>query len=685
MAGRRRILPSPAFLAALLALATKGTAEPQVIQFVLTKDDDASSSSQSSKAPVKVSLFYDTNAEVAVRRSLQTAGQYVSQDQVLEVMQSVCMHTEPGSVLSCDRALDRRVSGTGVSAAVQTPLGAPEDIWMKLIQKYIVEQPAGHRRQAAASALISSATQAAVDHSITACKLHGLPSDGVFCMSLLDAWRDHYRESGLKKIAAASLLHLTHRVVDEAGLDASRRMLQSASLVRMAWNAVYEEARLQHIGPQRVADTFARCADAQTSCSACDRCFRAIVAPLDLATTAEANLPRPAATPEQCRDNFLPTFQKLRPVDRWMYWIDGRDQHRGDMAYEDLSGLDKPAYFVSLHGHDLASHEIGAGAYSYLGSLLYAFEQTVQTCSMPLSAELVVQMWVWFMDEIRMSKCDPAKNPADKKNECGRDGGDFRYAGPLNQPTELNRFPVWQIFFRINPGNSLVRWHWVEDAEIFKKSVNGLKLDAYPTKVRKDFIDLGIDEACRTEFERSRNGSLSRDQQVKEYLWGGLVRVVNVYHQQLAAATSRDAVLEAIATLVYQLQNLHFFTGGNSRVAAMVLQRELVLQGFHPSILFNTQGTWTTVNTHFELVELIKEGMRAWKHVTDGYRGGADDDPHLPSPSPWTNETWINDHVRRFPNKVRDLRAPGQLDDDEIHPFYHIEGSTYADLADQYS
>ena len=59
--------PGAFFLAALLALScTGGASEPQVFQFALT---DAPNARQQGSAndPVKVALFYDTHAEVAVR------------------------------------------------------------------------------------------------------------------------------------------------------------------------------------------------------------------------------------------------------------------------------------------------------------------------------------------------------------------------------------------------------------------------------------------------------------------------------------------------------------------------------------------------------------------------------------------------------------------------------------------
>ena len=97
---------------------------------------------------------------------------------------------------------------------------------------------------------------------------------------------------------------------------------------------------------------------------------------------------------EHCRRKVLPVMFRLPVADRWMLFVDGRDHHRGDLAYE--RELTRAKWHTRLHGNELPgwTDELDS---SYLGYWHIAYERIALTCAVPLSAELVVQFLVWLV------------------------------------------------------------------------------------------------------------------------------------------------------------------------------------------------------------------------------------------------------------------------------------------------
>ena len=192
-----------------------------------------------------------------------------------------------------------------------------------------------------------------------------------------------------------------------------------------------------------------------------------------------------------------------------------------------------------------------------------------------------------------------------------------------------------------------------------------------------------------------------------------------------------DAVFVAVCRLVWRLLVMHPFNDGNSRVATAVLHRELVLNGFVPTFMYNTRPEWLEVNTFDDFCKLVTEGMHAWSAAAEAAEEDDDglefddedgvefdDEDGLESDnaaraetaadaetpmypggsSPWLERSFITRHAERFPNNIRRLRRPGTHRkaegrgeagrgeerggeaDPELHPFYIGLGTTYAEL-----
>ena len=97
---------------------------------------------------------------------------------------------------------------------------------------------------------------------------------------------------------------------------------------------------------------------------------------------------------EHCRRKVLPVLFRLPVADRWMLFVDGRDHHRGDLAYE--RGLTRAKWHTRAHGNELPGWTDENDS-SYLGYWHIAYDRIALTCAVPLSAELVVQFLVWLV------------------------------------------------------------------------------------------------------------------------------------------------------------------------------------------------------------------------------------------------------------------------------------------------
>ena len=243
------------------------------------------------------------------------------------------------------------------------------------------------------------------------------------------------------------------------------------------------------------------------------------------------------------------------------------------------------------------------------------------TCSMPLSATLVGQFWIWLR---------------------GDTGVQF------NRATEYTPLAVHERLHSSGGNNMLgamLRGHLL---------VASKNLPPPNSEVFKDCERLGIANRLTEIEDFDGEGSI--------VVWRRLSTAVDRYTRKVAVAMpGSDQALFALCELIYFIQTYHPFVGGNARVATMLLHRELSIHGFHPVLMFNTDAGWLGMgNSLADFVLLVREGLLAWEyavaeqqqlHSDKGTEGAAVDAPPLLA-SPWvTNATLRAQHVSQFPNR----------------------------------
>ena len=501
------------------------------------------------------------------------------------------------------------------------------------------------------------------------------------------------------------------------GIDSGRGMLlNTALLIGTAWDTFFahhlaviqlsmlnkRRRRGQRLLPYSLAHLTA-CSNDLTGCSVCGRCFRSIDVedPMSFPMNRfadyrpERRLPRWVASGasvvaefsraasdgegggaqllERCAAEYLSPFDSaaqhrgrqsgaatgflgLRLQDRWMMFIDGKDHARGPFAYERESPTTLPAWFTGMHGPN-GTTDLWQGNSSYIGLFYRAYDRMLSTCAMPLSVELVAQLWIW----VRGFDTDPGSK--------------------LQQPVAITPYFVHTILH--NGDRDGGSRQTIQADTMLRGFLVGGGYGSFLMhhEIAQQLPDALNDPALRT------NGSIA--------IWNRLVQFVDSYHEELNnIPDGSEEALVAVCRLVYRLMVYHPFMGGNSRVATLLLHRELTLRGFHPVLLFNTNANiLLDARTFGEWVALVKEGLATYQLAIQGYmyagerdherRGtldaeeqsrskgappsnkqerGVDHDVSWALRSPWTHAEVVARHVHQFPHPFpAKIEIPGQF------------------------
>ena len=554
--------------------------------------------------------------------------------------------------------------------------------------------------QPSSTRMVADAVAEAVRVSLRACDAHGLLAHGVACQAVQSRIRVHARALGV-----AYLLRL-RRSAHNNSTDSGRRartLENTVHLVETAWNTFFDHevrsqwqagtgrrrrdgrhqqehggamTRLAPTSPSSPRDWFTvqdllECADDRWSCSRCSRCFRLVdpEAERDAATwkatdesassgddtlsLSSAEVSRSnhrLSAARQCRNRLLQTTNGgdgggvllgLERQNRWMQFIDGKDHDRGEFAYEREPAEDLPAWFWKFHGAN-GTNDLWRGNASYVGLWHRAYDRMLLTCAMPLTAELIGQLWIWLMDR----------------------------EASYNRPMGFTPMDVHvQLHERGSSSNAMLRGTLIRATRDVVPRTSQVWRDCERLSIANVLAPYGREEL-------HGNGSFT--------VWERLVAIVDRYNRDVgAAAPGSETALVAVCTLVFSIQMYHPFIGGNSRIATMLLHRELSLHGFHPVLMFNTNGAWFLVgNTLADSVDLVREGLLAWKLATrqqqqqqrEGEREERGDMVNGPLPSPWaTNKTLRAQHVARFPQ-----RNFAGIFDNHTQPVYGEEQFLYS-------
>ena len=245
---------------------------------------------------------------------------------------------------------------------------------------------------------------------------------------------------------------------------------------------------------------------------------------------------------------------------------------------------------------------------------------------MPLSTTLIAQFWIWL------------------RGDAG---------APFNQAIEYTPLAMHKSLHNsggVNTATAMIRGHLVSD---------GTQIPPPRSEVGQECKRLDI-------FNLLDQGQEDFGGEGSIVVWRRMVAAVDRYNRKVAATRAgSEQTLYAVCELLYWLLMYHPFVGGNSRVMTMLLHRELSAHGFHPVLMFNTDGMWLRVgNSLADLVLLVREGLLAWeyavaeqqKHITKA-AAAADRNASTAMPllaSPWVaNLTMKAQHVAQFPNRQR--------------------------------
>ena len=119
---------------------------------------------------------------------------------------------------------------------------------------------------------------------------------------------------------------------------------------------------------------------------------------------------------------------------------------------------------------------------------------------------------------------------------------------------------------------------------------------------------LNIDEI----MEKVRGGSEFVSILASDFLENAVSGVISQYHQNLRkAAGNKELKLRAIAELVHEIEMFHPFSDANCRTLYLLLNRELINNGFTPTILENPNRI--DLFSTEEIVQEIRNGMETYR------------------------------------------------------------------------
>lgn len=268
-------------------------------------------------------------------------------------------------------------------------------------------------------------------------------------------------------------------------------------------------------------------------------------------------------------------FNKLPQQEQWRLFIDGYRQEEGEGAFD----VREPGYMQAMKN---------------------AFLTMLNTIDQPLTSELII---------ILHSKALSGVDGTDNENlDTFRDGspGDF---GLVANKDSLN--PAL--------GNASLEGikEFINSGALSEQVIGRNNTAAPRYEILIDGIDVARTDSPEDIFEKIKNqgGRFYCKHESAESIEANVNKILDDYHQKINEATNSQGKLSAIIDMVSQLERRHIFSDGNARTLVMlVLNRELVKNGFSPVILDNPNRF--DLFSQKELVNEVGFGMQKfWQHA----------------------------------------------------------------------
>lgn len=248
------------------------------------------------------------------------------------------------------------------------------------------------------------------------------------------------------------------------------------------------------------------------------------------------------------KEEMIATFQKLPAEEQWRFFIDGYRQSEGEGAFD----VREPGYMAAMKA---------------------AFQVMLDSIEQPLTANLLIEL-----HKHALTGVDDTDNEHLETFRNG-DPGDFG----LVTNTDMSNPKLGNVsldgiveFVNSNAFNETVTTRSGQVVPKFEIIVN--HKDVSRTHTPEQIHDLIRDNGARFYCKHESSDSLERTVNL----------VLSTYNDEIYRATTSEDKLNAIITMVSELERRHLFTDGNARTLVMlVLNRELVKNGFTPTILEN--------------------------------------------------------------------------------------------------
>lgn len=283
-------------------------------------------------------------------------------------------------------------------------------------------------------------------------------------------------------------------------------------------------------------------------------------------------------------------FEQIKPSEIWRFYIDGYRQLTPE-------GIEKG---ISLF--DVAEP-------GYMRAMLDAHEYMMQTFELPLTPQLIVDFHKKALGRVENTANRNLKKFRDKKNAdfgllLNEGEHDLRKKGNVshrglnefltsmqNQPNPL---ACYIIFSDISTGGSTF------DDQILQKALAIQDQQGIASAV--NFLEKNIIAGHANFFVT---------EMTHEEIQYKVTELINHYQYKIQQALNDDEKLEAIIILIQSIERLHPFLDGNCRTFCMLLlNRELILNGFPPTMLDNPNRF-----DLFSINELKDEIRQGWKYA----------------------------------------------------------------------
>ena len=610
----------------------------KIAQLLYQEQHDKTHQKNSKEAATAVSANTHSTFEISVDVPGQGIRRFVAGNMHDEITtEKNALHfclVHDGSRGVCEKELQQAVAmkrnKDSVEVSVSTAIPS-DDVWINTIQLWselwsgdFKTSTNGPMDLSVISQGLSKAAHIAAVASIQHCKDYGLVLGGPFCQETVQQLSKVWHKRGIQHLASLYEATEVGETMDNRQFGEQNKhshMFHGALYLNAGWESFFEEHLQKNIDAEVVwpsDEIWKLCMEEQTSCHVCGRCFRLVNA-----THEAKNDHWYKNTRQKHREPLSSKVRQAKltlfaiPIyNRWWQFIDGKDHYRGEFAYEREAIESLPSWFAGQHsafmegdGELSPGHDLWHDNSLYISRWHLAYARMAHTLGISLNAELICQFWIWLMND-----------------------------QALNRPFELSASDVHVHLHRNGSTSyrSMLRGGHLDDGgfRFCHEHQESLSLRRNRQQICQDRIKFGL-----VDKSDLWNAPLK--------VWKRLVEFTTHYQKTIVGLEhGSEHLLEAICLLSYKILIFHPFGGGNSRVATIVLHRELVLHGFSPVIMYNTNANQYKWKTFSDFIDLVKEGMNVWKQAMSQSQTSSSD-----SRGPWLNNDSLKVlHKKRFPN-----------------------------------